>query len=114
MSDNVFGSAIKPMSLSDPASADSRLALMVPCIIHLSYFPIMFSISVGMRRAGMCLGSDLFGKSSPLRGINNLLATQINERQMHRLLTLLPVCTQQQLRGTLEGWAKSAFDARDG
>lgn len=67
-----------------------------------------------MRRAGMCLGSDLFGKSSPLRGINNLLATQINERQMHSLLTLLPVCAQQQLRGTLEGWAKSAFDVRDG
>lgn len=68
----------------------------------------------GMRQAGMCLGSDLFGKSSPLRRINNLLATQINERQMHSLLTLLPVCTQQQLRGTLEGWARSAFDMRDG
>lgn len=51
-------------------------------IIYLSYFPIMFSISAEMRLAGMCLGSDLFGKSSPLCGINNLLATQINERQM--------------------------------
>lgn len=102
------------MSPSDPASSDWRLGLMVLRVMHLSYFPIMFSISVGMRRAGMCLGSDLFGKSSRLRGINNLLATQINERQMHSLLTLLPVRTQQQLRATLEGRAKSAFDMCDG
>lgn len=92
---------------------------MVPCIMHRSYSPIMFfplawGRGGGMRRAGMCLGSDLFGKSSPLRGINNLLATQINERQMHSLLTLFPVCAQQQLRGALGGGAKSAFDVRDG
>lgn len=100
------------MSLSDPLWADRALTLMVLYIIYLSYFPIMFSISAEMRLAGMCLGSDLFGKSSPLWGINNLLATQINERQMCRLLTLLPVRTQQQLRETLGG--KSAFDAHDG
>lgn len=45
-------------------SAEAVLKLMVLYIIYLSYFPIMLSISVEMHLAGMCLGSDLFGKSS--------------------------------------------------
>lgn len=63
-------------------------------IMYLSYFSIMFSISTEMHLAGMCLGSDLFGKSSPLWEINNLLATQINETQMCLLSSLLPVQKQ--------------------
>lgn len=100
------------MSLSDLLSAEGALKLMVLYIIYLSYFPIMLSISAEMHLAGMCLGSDLFGKSSPLWGINNLLATQINERQMCCLSSLLPVHTQWQLRETLG--RGGAFDMHDG
>lgn len=64
--DNVFGNAIKLMSLSNLLSVWRALKPMGLCIIYLSYFPIMFSISAEMYLAGMCLGSDLFGKSSPL------------------------------------------------
>lgn len=105
------------MSLSDPGSGLGRREAHADGAVHYAFelfSHYVFPLARGMRRAGMCLGSDLFGKSSPQRGINNLLATRINERQMHSLLTLLPVCAQQQLSWTLEGWAKSAFDVRDG
>lgn len=111
-SDNVFGNATKLVSLSNLPSTDRTLKPMGLYIIYLSYFPIMFSISAEMHLAGACLGSDLFGKSSPLRGINNLLATQINDRQMCLLSSLLPVHMQSQLRETLGG--KRAFDMHDG
>lgn len=74
---------------------------MVVYVIHFSYFPIMLSITVEMHLAGVRLGSDLFGKSSLLSGINNLLATQINERQMCVLSSPLLVHAQYQLRKTL-------------
>lgn len=54
------------MSLSNLLSAERTLKPMGLYIIYLSYFPIMFSISAEMHLAGVCLGSDLFGKSSPL------------------------------------------------